>query len=83
MKKLATLTIGKNVAKIGSKAFSDCGTLKKITIKCASMAKGGFGSKCFSKINEKAVFKVPKKMLKKYEEWIIKKGKAPKGSKIK
>ena len=83
MKKLATLTIGKNVAKIGSKAFSDCTKLKKITIKCASMAKGGFGSKCFSKINEKAVFKVPKKMLKKYEEWIIKKGKAPKGSKIK
>ncbi len=83
MKKLATLTIGKNVAKIGSKAFSDCTKLKKITIKCASMAKGGFGSKCFSKINEKAVFKVPKKMLKKYEEWIIKKGKAPKGCKIK
>ena len=72
-----------NRTKIGSKAFSDCTKLKKIIIKCASMAKGGFGSKCFSKINEKAVFKVPKKMLKKYGEWIIKKGKAPKGSKIK
>ena len=47
------------------------------------MKKNGFGAGCFSKINKKAAFKVPKKMLKKYKDWIIKKGKAPKTVKVK
>ena len=33
MKKLATLTIGKNVAKIGASAFEGCEKLKTVTIK--------------------------------------------------
>ena len=83
MKKLTKATIGKNVAKIGAKAFAGCGKLKSVTIKCAKMKKNGFGAGCFSKINKKAAFKVPKKMLKKYQDWIIRKGKAPKTVKVK
>ena len=83
MKKLTKLTIGKNVTKIGASAFENCAKLKTVTIKNAKMKQGGFGSKCFSKIKGKATFKVPKKMVKKYQEWIIKKGKAPKNIKVK
>lgn len=83
MKKLTTLTLGTNVKKIGSQAFANCKKLNKITIKNAKMAKSGFGSKCFSGIKSKASFKVPKSALKKYKDWIIKNGKAPKNSKIK
>ncbi|MBR6442975.1 MAG: leucine-rich repeat protein [Clostridia bacterium] len=82
MKKLTTVTIGANVKKIGAQAFAKCKKLSKITIKNAKMAKSGFGSKCFNGIKSKATFKVPKKMLEKYKEWIIKNGKAPKNSKI-
>ena len=83
MKKLTTVTIGANVKKIGAQAFAKCKKLGKITIKNAKMAKGGFGSKCFSNIKAKATFKVPKKMVEKYKDWIMKKGKAPKDSKVK
>lgn len=82
MKKLATVTIGANVNKIGAQAFAKCKKLSKITIKNARMAKNGFGSKCFSGIKSKAAFKVPKKMVEKYKDWILKNGKAPKNSKI-
>ena len=83
MKKLTTLTLGTNVKKIGSQAFANCKKLNKITIKNASMTKSGFGAKCFSAIKAKATFKVPKKMVDKYKNWIIKKGKAPKTVKVK
>lgn len=83
MKKLTTVTIGANVTKIGAQAFAGCKKLSKITIKNAKMAKKGFGSKCFSKIRAKATFKVPKKMVEKYKDWILKKGKAPKDAIVK
>ena len=37
MKKLDTLVIGKNVEKIGAKAFYDCGKLKNVTIKTENL----------------------------------------------
>ncbi len=83
MKKLAAVTIGKNVTKIGRQAFEKCAKLKKITIKNAKMKKAGFGSKCFSGISAKVVFKVPAKALKNYTKWIRNPGKAPKTAKIK
>ena len=83
LKKLAKVTIGKNVKDIGKNAFSGCENLKDIIIKTTKMEKSGFGSNCFKKIKAKATFKVPKKMLKKYKDWIIKKGKAPKTVKVK
>ncbi len=83
MKKLTTVTIGKNVTKIGKQAFEKCVKLKKITIKNAKMKKASFGSKCFSGINAKAAFKVPKKVLKNYESWIRSRGKAPKTATVK
>ena len=83
MKKLTTVTIGANVTKIGAQAFAGCKKLGKITIKNAKMAKKGFGSKCLSKIRAKAIFKVPKKMVEKYKDWILKKGKAPKDAIVK
>ena len=82
MKKLTTLTLGTNVKKIGSQAFANCKKLNKITIKNANMTKSGFGAKCFSNIKAKAAFKVPKKMVDKYKDWIIKKAKAPKTVKV-
>ena len=83
MKKLTTVTIGKNVTKIGKQAFEKCAKLKKVTIKNAKMKKAGFGMNCFKGINAKAAFKVPKKVLKNYTAWIRSRGKAPKTAKIK
>ncbi len=83
MKKLTTVTIGKNVTKIGKSAFEKCAKLKKITIKNAKMKKAGFGANCFKGINAKAAFKVPKKVLKNYTAWIKSKGKAPKTATVK
>ena len=77
MKTLTTLTIGKNVTKIGASAFEGCGKLKAITIKGDKLKKTSFGSKCFKDIAAKASFKVPKKMIKDYKSWLINKGKAP------
>ena len=78
MKKLATLTIGKNVAKIGASAFEGCEKLKTVTIKNDKLKKASFGSKCFKDIAAKATFKVPSKAVKNYTKWIVDQGKAPK-----
>ena len=83
MKKLTTVTIGKNVTKIGKSAFEKCAKLKKITIKNAKMKKAGFGSNCFKGIYAKASFKVPKAALKNYASWIKSRGKAPKTATVK
>ena len=42
------------------------------------MGKNTFGTKCFTGIAAKAVFKVPSKAVKNYTKWILEKGKAPK-----
>ena len=63
-KKLKSVTIGKNIAKIGKNAFSGCKNLKSIKIKATGLK--SVGAKAFAKINANAKVKVPKKQLKSY-----------------
>ena len=67
-------TIGKNVTKIGSKAFYNCKKLKKITIKSTKLK--SVGAKAFKGINKKATIKVPKSKLKAYQRLLKGKGQA-------
>ena len=83
MKKLTTLTVGANVAKIGSNAFRDCVKLKKIILKNPKMKMKGFGKDSFRNIKAKATFKVPAKVMKKYKKWLIGKAKAPETIRVK
>ena len=81
--KLTKLTIGKNVASIGRSAFNGCKKLKTINIKSEKLKKSGIGDACFQDINAKATFKCPKKLMKKYKNWLVKIGLAPKKVKFK
>ena len=81
-KKLTKVVIGPNVKVIGKMAFYGCKNLKKIIIKTKLLGKNSIGSKAFSKIHSKAVFKVPAKKLKVYKKYLKKAG-APKKSKVK
>ena len=57
-KKITSVTIGKNVATIGAKAFSGCKNLKKITVKTTTLKK--VGKQAFKGIHKKAAIKVPR-----------------------
>ncbi|MBO4862881.1 MAG: Ig-like domain-containing protein [Eubacterium sp.] len=81
-KKLTKVTIGKNVTKIGSKAFYKAKKLKTIIIKTRKLKKKSIGSKAFKGIYKKAKFKCPKSKKKNYKKWIRKAG-APKKAKYK
>lgn len=72
--KATSATIGKNVTKIGSKAFYNCKNLKKLTIKSTKLK--SVGSKAFKGINKKASIKVPKSKLKAYQRLLKGKGQA-------
>lgn len=72
--KAASATVGKNVTKIGSKAFYNCKKLKKITIKSAKLK--SVGAKAFKGIAKKASIKVPKSKLKAYKKLLNRKGQA-------
>ena len=74
LKKLKTLKIGKNVAKIGEKAFSGCKGLKTITIKSEKLTKDSIGKAAFKGVPAKATVKIPKKMFKNYQTLLIKSG---------
>lgn len=80
-KNLTSVVIGKNVKKIGKKAFFGCKKLKSIIIKTKKLKKKSIGANAFKGIYKKAKFKVPKKKLKLYKK-LIKKAKAPKKCKI-
>lgn len=73
-KKLTTVVIGKNIKKIGKKAFYNCKNLKKITINSTSLTKKSIGAKAFKNTSNKAVVKVVKKKLKTYKKILIAKG---------
>lgn len=72
--KATSATVGKNVTKIGSKAFYNCKNLKKITIKSTKLK--SVGAKAFKGIHKKATIKVPKSKLKAYQKVLRKKGQA-------
>ncbi len=66
LKKLAELTIGKNVTAIGKEAFRDCKKLKKITIAGTKLKKAG--AKAFTRISASAVVRCVKSYIKKYQK---------------
>ena len=72
--KATSVTIGKNVTKIGSKAFYNCKKLKKITIKSTKLK--SVGAKAFKGISKKASIQVPKSKLKAYKKLLKGKGQA-------
>ena len=77
-KKVKQIVIGKNVTKIGKKAFFGCKNLKKITIKSTKLKKKDIGAKAFKKAGKKNYNKlkviVPKKCLKTYKKIFKQKG---------
>ena len=67
-KKLKKVVIGKNVTKIGKKAFYGCSKLKKITVKTTKLTKKNVGRQAFKGIHKKAAFKVSKKKIRSYRK---------------
>ena len=80
MKKMTTLTIGKNVKTIGATAFIGDKALKKITFKGAALTK--VGSKAFKDVVKTATVICPKAKLSKYKK-LLKKGGLPDSVKFK
>ena len=74
MKKLASLTIGKNVKTIGKEAFRNCKALKSITIKTAKLTEDSVGKNAFGGIAKKAAVRCPKKQLDAYRSFLKGKG---------
>ena len=66
-KKLKKITVGKNIVKIGSKAFFKCNNLKSVKIKTTALTKKNVGKAAFKGIHPKATIKVPKKKIAKYQ----------------
>lgn len=64
--KLRSVTIGKNVKKIGKETFSGCKKLNKITINSTVLK--SVGKNAIKGINAKATIKCPKKQLSKYKK---------------
>lgn len=79
-KKLANVTIGKNVTKIGKKAFYKCAKLKKVTVSTTTLK--SVGKNAFKGIAKKATIKVPKKKKAAYKK-LLKKGGLANTAKIK
>ena len=73
-KKVKTVTIGKNVSKIGAKAFYGCSKLKTLKIKTTKLTAKKIGSKAFSKTPKSMKVTIPKKKFKTYKSMLIKKG---------
>lgn len=70
---LKRLTVGKNVRKIGYKAFYGCTSLNNINIKSTGLKKGNLGNQAFSNIGKSVKVKVPKKKKAKYKKIFKKK----------
>ena len=71
---LTNVTIPTKVSKIGKSAFYGCKKLKNITFKTTKLTSKKVGSKAFSGTPKNAVVKVPKKSLKTYKQFLVKKG---------
>jgi len=81
LENLESVTIGKNVAKIGKEAFKDCQNVKTFNIRTTKLSGNNVGKDAFM-TGKKATYKCPKGMTGKYKKLIMKKG-AKKGSKFK
>ena len=73
-KTITKLVIGKNVKKIGKRAFYGCSNIKTIIIKTEKLKESSIGADAFKGISKNAVVKVPKKLVKKYKKILQKKG---------
>ena len=77
-KKLTSVVIGRNVTKIGKKAFFGCQKLKKVTIKTTKLKTKTVGAKAFTKAGSKnyskLTVKFPKKCKKTYPKILKKRG---------
>lgn len=71
-KNLQTVSIGKNVEKIGKRVFQGDGKLKKITIKSKKLKK--VGGKTLKGVNKRLKIYVPKARVKKYKKLFKGKG---------
>ncbi len=77
-KKITSVVIGKNVKKIGKKAFYKCTKLKKVTIKSKKLTKSSVGKKAFGKTPKTCTFKSPKKKKALYKTILTQKAGASK-----
>ena len=73
-KTVQEIIIGKNVEKIGKKAFYGCKNLKKIVIRTTRLTDETVGSKAFQKIAAKAKIRVPEEKLDTYIKLLAAKG---------
>lgn len=71
-KKVRTVVIGKNVQQIGKNAFAGCKKLRKIMVKTKTLRM--VGKNALRGISGRAVVKVPKKSLKRYQKLFRNKG---------
>ena len=74
MSRLQSVTVGKNVTKIGARAFEGDKQLKRVSIKGKNLKK--VGAAAFANIHKKAKIKVPQKKLGSYKKLLNGKTKA-------
>lgn len=72
--KLKKVTIGKNVSKIGKKAFFNCKKLRTIRVNSKKLTAKSVGSKAFARTSANASVKVPKAKKAAYRKFLYKKG---------
>ncbi len=72
--KVTKIIIGKNVTKIGKKAFSKCKKLKLLVIKSRKLKAKNVAKDAFKGITKKTIVKVPKSKIKEYRKLLRKKG---------
>ena len=69
-KKITKVTIGKNIQKIGRKAFANCKKLKTVIFKSVKLK--SVGKQAFYKTNQKVRVKLGRKVVKKYRKMLTK-----------
>ncbi|MBR1597589.1 MAG: leucine-rich repeat protein [Lachnospiraceae bacterium] len=73
-KKATSVIIGRNVKKIGKKAFYGLKKCNTLTIKSTKLTAKNVGKKAFGNMKKNIKVKVPKKKYKAYKKWLCKKG---------
>ena len=73
-KRITTVTIGKNVEKIGTRAFENCKKLKKLTILSKKLKTKRVGSNAFRGCNRNMTVRIPRKKYKTYRKLLISRG---------
>ena len=72
--KVTKIIIGKNVTKIGKKAFSKCKKLKLLVIKSRKLKTKNVAKNAFKGITKVTTIKVPKKKVSSYQKLFKSKG---------